>query len=173
MLVILVNRTLYDDEKNLIPDLLKKASIPVKICQSLNFYDIHRFRDYYRQTAFAALCSTQQDQQLVLVADLIAPWIREILQKNDFAASFIHPSIEKLGRYDKEHSSSLVHTLRTYLLCGCNSTDTAQNLKIHRNTLLHRLNKIQEITNMDSSTPSSAIYLCFSTLLWSQDEEFS
>lgn len=165
MLVILVNQTLYDGEKNLVPDLLKKASLPVRICQSLNFYDIRGFHDYYEQTADAVFSASRQNQQLISVADLIAPWIKEVLKQNPFAASFIHPSIDKLGRYDKEHSTCLLHTLKVYLLCGRNSTDTAQSLNIHRNTLLHRLNKIKTITNIDVSAPSTDILLCFSTLL--------
>lgn len=55
--------------------------------------------------------------------------------------------------YDEKHSSELIPTLRAYLATNCSKQETAQKLYIVRQTLYHRLKKIEELIGMDSSEP--------------------
>lgn len=50
-------------------------------------------------------------------------------------------------------------TLVTLCECNLNVSVAARNLHIHRNTLLYRINKIQEVTSLDISEFSSAVLL--------------
>ncbi len=58
-------------------------------------------------------------------------------------------SIKQLAEYDAENESELIPTLRAYLSCSCNTTETAKKLFLHRNTLANRLNKIKTILCVD------------------------
>ena len=49
----------------------------------------------------------------------------------------------------QENNSNLLKTLEVYLICSGNLTKTAQELFIHRNTLLYRLNHIKDILQKD------------------------
>ncbi len=62
---------------------------------------------------------------------------------------YIHPSILILHKYDIEHSTKLVETLRQYLSTSCSVKETAQRLFLHRNTMNYRISKIEELTDID------------------------
>ncbi len=51
--------------------------------------------------------------------------------------------------YDEQQHSDLLDTLNTYFANNGNTALTAKELKIHRNTLAYRLNRIAEITCLD------------------------
>lgn len=57
--------------------------------------------------------------------------------------------IGELLKYDKQHNSELIKTLQVYFNNQKNLSKTAQKLKIHRNTLMYRLNKIKELLDID------------------------
>ena len=51
--------------------------------------------------------------------------------------------------YDDQQHSELLSTLNTYFANNGNTALTAKELRIHRNTLAYRLNRIAEITRLD------------------------
>ena len=61
--------------------------------------------------------------------------------------------VEKLLAYDQTRNSDLTITLEAYLDYGGALTETSQALYIHRNTLLRRLERIQEICLLDLRDP--------------------
>jgi DNA-binding PucR family transcriptional regulator len=67
----------------------------------------------------------------------------------EFADSlYIPPAIRTLRDYDAEHHTELSATLEMYINELCRTSSTAQKLHIHRNSLLYRLQKIEEIANI-------------------------
>jgi len=54
-----------------------------------------------------------------------------------------------LINYDSRQHSDLLETLRAYFANNGNTALTAKELRIHRNTLAYRLNRIAEITRLD------------------------
>ena len=59
--------------------------------------------------------------------------------------TLLHPVVRKILKYDTENQTDYLDTLETYLTFRCNITDTARQLHMHRNTLQHRVKKIEEI----------------------------
>lgn len=59
--------------------------------------------------------------------------------------TLLHPVVRKILKYDKDNDTDYLDTLETYLTYRCNVTDTAKQLHMHRNTLQHRIKKIEEI----------------------------
>lgn len=55
---------------------------------------------------------------------------------------------ERLRAYDDKHHSGYLETLYYYVLFNCNVQSAAERLHVHRNTLAHRLERIEEITNL-------------------------
>jgi purine catabolism regulator len=74
--------------------------------------------------------------------------------------SFYQESMGYLEEYDREHGGELVHTLEEILKYPTIS-ETAQALHVHRNTLLYRIQRIQEISNvnLDDGENRLAFYL--------------
>jgi purine catabolism regulator len=76
--------------------------------------------------------------------------------------SFFQEAIGCLVEYDTLHHSHLLITLRE-LLHHPTGTATAKALHVHRNTLLYRIQRIQEITklNLDDSETRLTLHLAF------------
>jgi len=62
---------------------------------------------------------------------------------------YSHPALMVLRNYDKANSTELYITLRTYLENKNNLRSTAEALFVHRNTLIYRMNRIHQLTNLD------------------------
>ncbi len=68
---------------------------------------------------------------------------RRILTEN------IHPAICKLQAYDRQHSTLLCDTLRSFIEHGLSLADASDAMFIHRNTMKYRLGRIRELTQVD------------------------
>ena len=71
----------------------------------------------------------------------------------------------KLRRYDKANETELYKTLAAYLRNERHATKTAQDLYIHRSTLFYRLDRINEMIQMDLDDPKVRLYLNLSLYL--------
>lgn len=79
-----------------------------------------------------------------------------------------HPSLADLTAYDAQHHTDLFKVLSTYLKCCKNLTKTGRELSYHRNTVMNKLRKIQEVTGL--SLEDDGIYptLLFSCLMYEE-----
>lgn len=64
--------------------------------------------------------------------------------------------------HDKQSGGNLVEVLHTYLLHERNATETAKTLYIHRNTMLYKIRKIEEIIGSSLDDPALRERLLFS-----------
>lgn len=74
--------------------------------------------------------------------------------------------IGSLVQYDDSHSSNLVQTIDAYFEHHGNISQTAEMLFIHRNTLLYRLDRIQELTGQDLDNANDRLALQLALKLW-------
>ncbi|KAA3661286.1 MAG: hypothetical protein DWQ04_16920, partial [Chloroflexi bacterium] len=79
---------------------------------------------------------------------------------------FTEHVIGPLVKYDLQHRSSLVQTIDFYFAHHGNISQTAEALFIHRNTLLYRLERIQELTNHDLNQSNMRLALHLALKLW-------
>ncbi len=75
-------------------------------------------------------------------------WLHQLPQDVQEENPYLE-SIYRLAAYDKERNADLVLTLETYLNHGSSLVDAADALHIHRNTLAHRLERIEELLSVD------------------------
>lgn len=103
-----------------------------------------------------------EDYSMYYIVDLCAKQYMEDHHHDDLIY-LIHPSIIKICRYDANHNTNLRDVLFFYLLCGCSLNRTAQIMYMHRNTVLNKLNKINEIAEIpleDGYTQQRMIMSC-------------
>lgn len=83
-----------------------------------------------------------------------------LLEKTDEELTeLVNQTIAELAEYDKDNPShELVRTYKTYLQTHFNSTATAKQLYIHRNTFLKRLDKINSLLGIQHSAINSYSY---------------
>jgi purine catabolism regulator len=63
--------------------------------------------------------------------------------------AFHDETLAKLIDYDRGHSGDLINTLRAFFAANCGPKEAAGLLEVHRNTVLYRLQRVQEITGLD------------------------
>src|SRR5262249_50008660 len=73
------------------------------------------------------------------------------LQDQDVLGHFHHAILEPLEEHDARSQVSLIDTLDAFLTSGGRWRETAKDLYIHVNTLRHRLQKVEELTDRDLS----------------------
>lgn len=61
---------------------------------------------------------------------------------------FCHPAVATLLKYDKEHGTGYLDTLKQYIYYASAPSEAARILKIHKNTLFYRIGKIKELTGI-------------------------
>jgi len=75
-------------------------------------------------------------------------WLRhlppDLREKNRFSQA-----IQVLAEHDARRQSDLLETLETYLDTGQNGQETARRLYLHRNTLRQRLDRIQDLCDLE------------------------
>lgn len=88
--------------------------------------------------------------------------LEDIPMVREFTKTVIGP----LAAYDRQHRSSLVQTIDALFKHHGNISQTAESLFIHRNTLLYRLERIQELTGHDLDQSYMRLALHLALVLW-------
>nr|WP_243272727.1 helix-turn-helix domain-containing protein [Flavonifractor plautii] len=91
--------------------------------------------------------------------------IEERLKNLPELQSLVHPDVRRLQQINRQGDSQYVRTLLEYLICGGNYTDTAQRLGLHRNSLIYRMTRIQEIIHCNLEDFQTRKVLLFSLLI--------
>ncbi len=79
---------------------------------------------------------------------------------------FTDQVIGPLAEYDRDHRGSLIQTLDAYFAHHANISQTAESLFVHRNTLLYRLDRIQELTQHDLNQSDMRLALHLALRFW-------
>lgn len=106
------------------------------------------------------------DNQIVKFNSLGVYRLLSELEDNAAIQHFALQIIEPLVRYDTDHRGSLVQTLSAYFSHHGNISQTAESLFVHRNTLLYRMDRIQELTGQDINNADMRLALHLSLKLW-------
>jgi sugar diacid utilization regulator len=67
--------------------------------------------------------------------------------------------VTNLRDYDEQHHGDLLRTLEVYLDSGNALAEASAALNVHRNTLLYRLRRIEELTGLDLRSPIDRLNL--------------
>ncbi len=85
-------------------------------------------------------------------------WLRhlptELLEGNSY-----YQAVRTLAAHDESHNGELLHTLETYLQAGGNATAAAGRLNLHRNTLAYRLQRIEQVLELELDQPRARFEL--------------
>lgn len=103
--------------------------------------------------ALALLPALGDDRKVAQFDELgILHWLhavpQDLLVENAFARS-----IQRLAEHDRARGAELLHTLEVFLECDGNSVRAAERLIVHRHTLKYRLQRIEELCEVDLSDP--------------------
>lgn len=127
---------------------------------SMPFSHFEQFPLYYAQ-AFEAMPAQDMGEEC---------WYREfgsyrlryamkVLRNDPVAASIYSSAMRTLYRYDQENGTELFQTLGVYLEKERSLKQTALYFRINRTTVNYRLNRIQEMTDVNLDDPEERLLL--------------
>lgn len=79
---------------------------------------------------------------------------------------FTEDIMRPLAEYDQQNRGSLVKTVEAYFSHHGNISQTAESLFVHRNTLLYRMDRIQELTQLQLDQANMRLALHLALKLW-------
>jgi purine catabolism regulator len=96
-----------------------------------------------REATWAVRVAVATSSQIARFADAT---IFPVLRDPEEARVVVGRVLGRLFAYDTAHSSDMVRTLDTYLRCDRSLVQTAKELGIHRQTVVYRIQRIEELT---------------------------
>lgn len=131
------------------------------------------FQRQYVQASIALEVGSRKNPQRWIhhFNDIALPYLLEQATKRLPAYMVCHEKLLALKYKSEETNSQLYRTLRCYLENHQSITKTAQELYIHRSTLLYRLDRIREIMKSDYTNPDEILYLLLSFRLMEMEEQ--
>ena len=172
-LLLIINLSFPREEKghsNYIEDLSSFAKrYRASIGLSYPFTDAVNLPGYYEQTNIALQFGGGEPGQVYSCPDYAIAYVKSVLRKN-LRTDITHKALSSLSEYDSKKGTDYYNTLGTYLFMNCDQTRTADRLHIHRNSLIYRINRIQELLDIDLEDDSQRFYLLQSFFI--QDDGF-
>ncbi|NLD15972.1 MAG: PucR family transcriptional regulator [Tissierellia bacterium] len=138
-----------EDVKELVKKLDKKfnSEFPqIKFGISLkkdNFKELQTALDESKQIAKIA------NEKISFLEDLPGERFLLDISENEVIKKYFKNIINSIKSYDEEHGTELLKTLSTYVANDLKRQKTAEIMHIHIETLRYRLNKVEELTNLD------------------------
>ena len=118
---------------------------------SCQFDNIEELPIFYRQAMMALKIGHvfSRKENISYYSQLLTYDILLTTDSKEPMRHFCRKELDKLIDHDKRFGSDYYNTFYTFLRCFGNKNLTAQQLFVHRNTLVYRLDKIVEILDID------------------------
>lgn len=139
----------------------------VKAGISSVFYNIEMLRDALSEAQDALVIGSEIDaDKRIFHFSEYSPYVMlKHLSEHEKITRYCHRAIPLLIEYDKANGTDLLDTLQSYLDSNCSIKDTAEALFLHRNSVVYRLRKIEELCEMSLSDPSARFSLRMSFII--------
>ncbi|MEO1162193.1 MAG: helix-turn-helix domain-containing protein [Chloroflexota bacterium] len=120
--------------------------------------DVSAWRTSYRDAVQARdLAIRLQTDTPLYIGDLGVYQLILSLSDREKLMDFTNTTLGKLTEYDLRQNADLIKTLEAFFTCHGNLSQTAEMLIVHRNTLLYRMNRINEIAEIDLNRPETRL----------------
>ena len=166
-----LDRETDPDFRQKLADFLREHLLLVGISNVFSdFYDSRRYAGQGREALQLGL---HRDPSLwrFEFRDYLPDYVLQQCLSQYSARDLCSRSLEKLLCYDAEHPEmALAKTLEMYYNCKFNAAEAAKRLFIHRTTMFYRLNKIQEIADIDHDNPEVRLHLMLSYALLREEQ---
>lgn len=125
---------------------------------SYPFTNIMDILKHYRQAEVALRYGSKRDGSINTCENYAYSYACHILREH-LRTDINHPALLTLREHDAKHHSDLYNTLLEYLRQERNLVLTAEALSIHRNSLVYRVKKIEQMIQVDLNNPEIRCYL--------------
>ena len=125
--------------------------------------DLSQLRDAYREARDAVRIAIELDDRdtTILYGDLKLYQLLLTLKEGnlDSLQQFYIETLQPLVEHDERKHSDLILTLTGFFEANGNLAKAAQELDVHRNTLVYRLDRISDLTSLDLNDADNRLIL--------------
>ena len=119
------------------------------------------FYDHYRYTEKISVFVGKEIGNIYSGKEYVLPYILSEMQRT-VVSEALHPALKTLREYDLRHHTAFYDTLYVYLKNERSIAQTARELNLHRNSLLYRLKRLDELLDGDLNNPSVRLHILLS-----------
>ncbi len=150
------------DDMRKIKEICKEQGIYAGL--SNLFPSVVEIQDYYKQALRAIEIGIQysNDPGLFRYQDYFMQHMMNMFIQKESIKTFCHPAMRTLLEYDNENQTQLAMSLVEWIKSERNASAAADALQIHRNTMIYRLKKIDELVSVNYDDISERQYLALS-----------
>jgi purine catabolism regulator len=122
--------------------------------------EVTSWRNSYRDASQALELALRLHAETPLfIGDLGVYQLVLSLGEREKLLAFQEKTLGTLVNYDDHQRADLIKTLEAFFQCHGNLSETAEMLIVHRNTLLYRMKRINEIAQIDLDRPETRLAL--------------
>ncbi|MHB8692162.1 MAG: PucR family transcriptional regulator [Solirubrobacteraceae bacterium] len=120
----------------------------LRVAASLPHRDPATLHEALREAEVMLGLADEPDAMLATQEDTFRLLIRVLLRDPGELEQLRTRTISSLERYDSEHDTELLATLRAFLAHHGSTTETAEAMRLHRHTVGYRLTRVQEVSGL-------------------------
>jgi len=152
----------YDPDQKTFCETLQEiaADLQVRIGISYPFSDWRAMKSAFKQANIALGYSRERLSRLNSQSAM--SYLVSELSQTLHGSNIMHPALKTLEEHDREHGTQYFNTLFAFLKHERNLVETAAALFIHRNSLVYRISRIQELIDIDLNDYAVRHYLLLS-----------
>ena len=163
-IVLLVNRRILSERSGFGPILQRIGQMSYCAGISNAFSDISQLPVMVQRAMIALQKGDRRSGAVNYFEDHYLRYLLSMFTKED-APVFMHPLPVQLKQYDRRFGSHLYETLFHYLENERSISRTAQKMQIHRSTLIHRIDRIEEMAQGLLDDPEQRMHILISYYL--------
>ena len=132
-----------------------------------DFSHFSKARDAYKQAGFALEIGQARDPHYWYFSfkDYAFDYLLAKCGEDLAPIQVCHPALEALMRHDGQHGTEYAKTLICFLRNSQNTTNSANELFIHRTSFMRRMTQMEKIVNLNLDDPDEVLYLLLSAKL--------
>lgn len=106
------------------------------------------------------------DSLVIYYEDILLYHFMELASQGNDIEQFCRPEIRMMEEYDRKYNASLKESVEMYLESGRNVQQAAKKMNIHKNTLRYRLERAEELFDIDLTDENTCFNLQFSLRMY-------
>lgn len=147
--------------------LLRMKEYQFYVGSSINCSDVEQLTNAYVQAKKVVNLSERNgwENQLVQYRELDVYQLLLAIDDKNTMKQYYDAKLGVLEKHDQNNGSDYLEFLKVYLNSNCNINDTADKLFIHRNTVVYKIKKINELLDCDLSELEVRVKLFLAIML--------
>lgn len=135
--------------------VLLKMEIPIKISVSATGRSLHHISESFRQVIEGIRLGRIifPEKNVYYYGDMMIYDLLGNAISLDHLLSIYNNTVVELDVFDRENNTDFLQTLEAFLENNCNTSKAAQKLHLHRNTMMCRVERIEDILQVDLKVP--------------------